>query len=462
MDASPSIARPRSRRSILDSMIGMRQRGYLGFFEQIWREDGDLAKLEFGKTSVFLVTHPRHVRHITVQRERYDKAASYDSVRALLLGNGLVTSTGALWRRQRKLIAPFFTPRAIEQFMPVILEEALAFRADWSQKATQRTPVDMLTEMTNLTGRIILRALFSTKSERDLTEIKHAVELMIGFSSGRQMQMIAAPLWLPTPANRAYYAARALVTKYISQIIDQRRAMPEAEWPRDLLSTMMLARDEETGQPMADALLHDEAVTLFFAGHETTARTLSFMWYALDQHPEVAARLHAELDSVLGDAPPTVAQLKQLPYALQVIKETLRLYPSAPVYVRDAVVDDVIDGQPIPKGARMMMLPYLTHRHPDFWPNPDHFDPDRWTPEQETARDDYAYHPFAAGQRVCIGNHFALFETHLLVAILARQFAPKLKPGHTPHWAMQGTLTVTNGLPMTIVERQSEGLGARS
>ncbi len=200
-------------------------------------------------------------------------------------------------------------------------------------------------------------------------------------------------------------------------------------------------------------LLRDESITTFFAGHETTARTLTFAWYALASNPTVAARLQAELDTALGDRTPTVADLHQLPYTLQVIKEVLRLYPPAPFYVRDAVGPDTLEGYPIPTGSAIMMSPYFTHRHPDFWERPLEFDPDRWTPEREAAQHPYAYHPFAVGQRVCIGNNFSLLESHILLALLARKFAPRLKPGFVPRWSMSGTLGTSNGFPMFIERR---------
>jgi cytochrome P450 len=193
---------------------------------------------------------------------------------------------------------------------------------------------------------------------------------------------------------------------------------------------------------------------MFFAGHETTARTLSFLWLALAHNPNEEQRLHAEVDHVVGRGRPTLAQLHELPYTLQVIKETLRLYPPAPVYVRDALAEDEIDGVRVPAGARMITLPYLTHRHPDFWEEPARFDPDRWIPEREAARHAQAYHPFAVGQRVCIGNNFSLFESQILVALLAARFLPRPVPGHRPLIEMAGTLVSRNGLPMTIGRRR--------
>ncbi|HVK64736.1 MAG TPA: cytochrome P450, partial [Polyangium sp.] len=198
------------------------------------------------------------------------------------------------------------------------------------------------------------------------------------------------------------------------------------------------------------------SITTFFAGHETTARTMTFTWYALATNPKVTERLHEELDRVLGGRTPTANELRQLPYTLQVIKEVLRLYPAAPFYARDVVTADKLGDFDVPVGATVMLSPYFTHRHPGFWENPEVFDPDRWTREQEDARHGYAYHPFAAGQRICIGNNFSLLESHLLLAMLAQRFTPRLRAGFAPRWSMQGTLGITNGLPMVITPRGIE------
>jgi cytochrome P450 len=214
----------------------------------------------------------------------------------------------------------------------------------------------------------------------------------------------------------------------------------------------MQARDEETGEAMSENLLRDESITTFFAGHETTSKTMTFAWYALACNPQVAVKLHAELDSVLGDRTPTMEDLHHLPYTLQVIKEVLRLYPPAPFYIRDAIAEDKIGNYTTP-AVGVLLSPYYTHRHPDFWENPLQFDPDRWSPEREAKMHPYAYHPFAAGQRVCIGNNFSLLESHILLALLAKKYAPRLQPGFTPQWVMRGTLGTSNGFPMTIERR---------
>lgn len=439
---------------VIDAVIAMARQGVLPYFEGTWRRHGDLVRLQIGSQVRYLAIHPEHVRHISISnRKNYDKRASYDAVRELLLGNGLVTSTGALWKRQRGLMSPFYTPRGIQAFVPMMIADAQQFGARWEELAAAEGQVEMIDEMMLVTASIILKAMFSTQSDEQLETLKDAVETMIRFVSAQQMNPLSAPLWVPTRRNRAYWAASQRVHAFIAEVLAQRRALPDEAWPDDLLSKLMLARDEDTGEGMSDELLRDEAVTTFFAGHETTARTMAFAWYALSQHPQVAARLHAEVDAALGDGVPTVEALKQMPYTLQVIKETLRLYPPAPMYARDAVGDDEIDGVPIPAGSQVLLLPYCTHRHPDFWEQLEVFDPDRWEPEREKQRHPYAYHPFAAGQRICIGNNFSLLESHILLAMLARRFAPRLLPGHRPQIDMGGTLISRNGLPMFIERR---------
>lgn len=445
---------------ILDAVLEMRRKGFLGFFHDVWKQHGDLARIQIGSDSMYLVIHPEHVRHILVtNRKNYEKLESYDVVRKFLVGDGLLTSRGKLWQRQRRLMAPFFTPRNIMDYYPVFLKDGQALTQRWEKLAAAGQEVEMSEEMMRVTAAIILHSMFGSEYAQELVEIKQAIETMIAFTARREIHPFQAPIWLPTPKIRRYKAASRKVNAFIRRIIDTRRQLPEDQWPDDLLSKLMLSRDEETGEAMSESLLRDESVTIFVAGHETTARTLTFMWYALDRHPEIAARLHEEIDTVLAGRMPTIEDLHQLPYLLQVIKETLRLYPAAPVYARDAIEDDEIDGIPIPGGSRIMLAPFLTHRHPGFWPDPERFDPDRWAPECEAERHPTAWHPFAAGQRICIGNNFSLMESHVLTAILAQKFAPRIRPGHRPKLDMVGTLTSLNGVPMVIERRNAVNSG---
>lgn len=444
----------------LAALNRIRRDGFLGAVEHFWRRHGDTFQLRLGAKSIVLALQPDAVRRVTVeQRDIYDKRRSYDGARRYLIGDGLVTSTGKLWRRQRKLIAPFFTPRGIRAYVPTMVREAGELRRRWSELADSRATVDMGEEMMRVTAAIILRTMFSTDSDDAIVTLRHDIEEMISFANSRR-QGVPWPDWLPTTRHRAYRAAHRRVDSYTATVIAQRRALPEADWPEDLLSRMMRP-DPQTGATMDEQLLRDESVTAFVAGHETTARLLTAAWLALAEHPEVEDRLHRELDEQLGDDEPSLANLRRLPYTLQVVKEVLRLYPPAPFYARDATADDVIDGFRIPAGSAVLVSPYFTHRHPDFWPDPERFDPDRWTPEAEAERHPAAYHPFAAGPRVCIGNSFALLEAHLLLALLAREFAPRPISRYAADWRMEGLLLLKNGLPVTITRRANLRSGPR-
>ena len=438
---------------LLRFIHGVRTLGFLEFMGRQWRAHGDVFQVRIGRRTLMCALHPDAVEHVNVgQRHNYDKRASYDPVRKYLLGEGLVVSTGELWRRQRKLMAPFYTPKGVQAYAALMLRDGARLVDRWQALASAGTEVEIAEEMTLVTASIILKAMFSTETMESIHQMKDAVEAMITFVSA-QLAGVGLPAWLPTAKRRRYDAARQLVHRSISTLIAKRRSIDEAQWPDDLLSRLMKARDDETGQAMSESLLRDESITTFFAGHETTARTMTFAWYALATNPQVTQRLHEELDRVLGGRLPTADGLRQPPYALQVIKEVLRLYPAAPFYVRDALAADQLGGFDVPAGAAVMVSPYYTHRHPQFWNRPEVFDPDRWTREQESSRHGYAYHPFAAGPRICIGNNFSLLETHLLLATLAQRFIPRLRAGFQPQWTMQGTLGIANGLPMVITAR---------
>jgi cytochrome P450 len=431
--------------------MNMRRRGFLQFMTDVWRSEGELATINFGIFKAILTVHPDHIKYVAIDnRDNYDKVATYEVVRKYLLGDGLLTSVGETWRRQRKLMAPFFTPRGVQRYGNTMVEECQAFTRRWEQKSRAGEPVEMIDEMMKITASIILKTMFSLQTDAEVLEFREPVDTLIQTVSKLRLSVIHLPMWLPTPTHQHYYAARKLCHTFINKIIAARHELPESKWPDDILSQLMSARDDDTGQPMSDQQLLDECITLFFAGHETTARTMAFAWYAMSQNPEVESRFHTEIESALGDRTPTIDDLKKLTYTSHIIEETLRLYPAAPMYARDVVHADTIDGKVIPAGSVMLLMSYLTHRHPQFWPDPDRFDPDRWLPEAEKARHPYAYHPFAAGQRICIGNHFSLFESLILLAILGQRFAPRMLSGHQPEIEMAGTLTSKNGIHMSL------------
>ena len=434
----------------------LRADGWLEFLMDMWRTQGDLPLLRTGLGNVLMIIHPEHVRHVSITaRQSFDKLKSYETTRVLLLGDGLIASNGGLWKRQRRLMASFFSPRSIEQYYPVMLAAAEATARRWDPIARTATPIDMINEMMLVTARIIVQSMFGADvAEERLNSLQGDIEGMIGFVTRRGFFPLQPPMWMPLPSHRRYRAAQARVHALIQDVIARRRSQPRGDWPDDLLSKLMLARDEETGEAMTDMLVRDESLGIFIAGHETTARTMSFLWLALQENPDVEARLHAELDSVLPrEDVLTLEHLKRLPYTLQVIKEVLRLYPPAPAYARDTAVEHTMDGMRVPAGTLMLLFPCATHRHPAFWEEPERFDPDRWLPEREAARHPYAYHPFAAGHRICLGNNFAMLEAHILAALLVRRFRARLVAGHRPQLDMAGLLIIRNGLPMVMTRR---------
>ena len=438
----------------LKNIRTMTVQGMLEFVSGNWRRYGDIFEVQVGPQKLVIVIHPDHVRHVTLTNaQNYEKLKSYDPVRKYIIGDGLVTSTGELWKRQRRLMAPFYTPRAVQEFAAIMLRDTLATAGRWDDLAANTPQVEMFDEMALITASIVLKAIFSTESDEDILQIKEDVETMINYAGGQAKNPFRLPDWLPTIDNIAYRQARDRVHAYINDIIDYRLEMDEADYPNDLLSKLITAEDSETGERMSRKLLLDEALTNFFAGYETSARAMSFAWYALARNPEVKARLHDELDRELGDEVPTLETLKRLPYTLRTIKETLRLFPPAPMYAKDVIDDDVIDSYRVEKGSVMLVMPYFTHRHPDFWPDPLRFDPDRHAPDAEKERHPQAYHPFASGQRVCLGNSFSLLETHIILAILAHRFDPALPPGYEPQWVGETLLDITNGLPMILTKR---------
>ncbi len=440
--------------SIPSAFKGLSKHGFLDYIGNAWKDHGDFFKLNLGFRSLIFAMHPDVVQYVNITNSKnYDKVKSYNVVRKYLTGEGLVASTGELWKKQRKLMSPFFTPKGVQAYANIMIRDAVEISERWEELAKRGEELEMSEEMMRVTASIILKSMFSSELDEETLEMKECVEVMIKYATTKE-QGLYAPDWVPTKRNKIYFRAKEKVHVYINRIIQQRKSIPTDQWPDDLLSKLMLTKDEETGEAMSENLLRDESITAFFAGHETTARTMSATWYALSMNPEAAKKLHEELDRELGEREPTVEDLFRLPYTLQVVKEVLRLYPAAPFYVRDAVEDDVINGHKVNKGTAIMLSPYFTHRHPDFWKDPLKFDPDRWTPEKEAARHKYAYHPFATGKRVCIGNNFSLLESHLLVAILAKKFAPQLRPNFDVTWEMQGTLGTKEGFPMKIIQRR--------
>ncbi|HJL00965.1 MAG TPA: cytochrome P450 [Polyangiaceae bacterium LLY-WYZ-15_(1-7)] len=389
-------------------------------------EHGDHVCFRFAHYDYRLIGDPEDVRHVLVRHhENYVKSRNYAGLR-LTLGEGLVTSEGAHWKRQRKLAQPVFTPRRLTGFVDTMAACTDALLEDWERRGRGAPlALDVHREMMRLTFRIVGLTLMGVDLEGEAQTFAGALEEALHFANDYVENPLSLPPWVPTARNRRFRAAMATLDGTVGRLVRARR---EEGGEEDLLGMLVAATDG--GERMTDAQLRDEVLTMVVAGHETTANALSWTWALLSQHPAVARRVEAEARSVLGDGPPTAADLDRLEYTERVIREALRLHPPVWIIERDALAEDSLGGYRVPAGATVAISPYALHRHPRWWANPEGFDPDRFLPERVAERPRYVYLPFGAGPRVCIGAGFALMEAKLILAMIARRHRLELEPGH--------------------------------
>lgn len=420
----------------------------LRFFVEAGNQYGDVVHLDLGPREFYLLNHPDYIRYVLQDNYRnYHKG--YDPIEPLI-GNGLVMSEGNFWRRQRRLMQPAFHRDQLASFADVIAGATAEMLSRWERAARHETLLDMAEEMTHLTLQVILRTMFSTDIDDKIDVASRAFEDALAYMN----QQLMAPFeWLqhiPTPAKRRFQRALTALDDIVYGIIAERRHSDDD--PGDLLSMLLNAQDEETGESMTDKQVRDEVMTIFLAGHETTANALAWVWYLLSKYPATARQVRSEVDDVLGDRAPAYEDLQNLTYMRRVIDETLRLYPSAWMFARQAVEDDEIGGYSIPAGATLMLSPFVTHRRAEFWENPEGFDPERFTPERVKERARYAYFPFGGGPRRCIGEGFALMEAQLVMAMVVQRFRLHLVPGHRVEPQPMATLRPHPGVLMTVHE----------
>jgi cytochrome P450 len=385
---------------------------------------------------IYVFSHPDHLKHVlATHHQNYTKGIGIDRV-GMLLGDGLMVSEGELWRRQRKMIQPAFHPQVIAGLAGQMVEANLQLREKWLAAAGRGEPVNLTQDTSDLTLQIVLRAV-----------IGNDLDSMIAAHGGNPFSLLTDD----TERNLAFAHKFRSLSKLISDCIDRRRRLDVRR--ADLLSMLIDARDRESGQPMPDHQLIDEAMTLIVAGHETTASALNLLWYLISQHPGAAGRLQQEVDTLPRDA--DSAEPERLPYTRQVIQETLRLYPPGWLLTRRAVGADTVGGYPLPAGADVFISPYLVHRHPEFWREPERFDPERFIPAVQAQRHRFAYLPFALGPRACIGEHFAMAEMLIHTALLAREIHLKYVAQQPIALESRVNLRTRHSLMMTPVARHS-------
>jgi cytochrome P450 len=418
-----------------------------GYLTRIAREHpGEVVGFRLGPVTVYLVTHADHVQHVLHDEWRaFGKGGMWKGTRPVI-GNGLVTSDGAFWLRQRRLMQPLFNVghlAALTDVMIDVIEHEVARLV-----ARGSATVEMDREMNAMTQRVILGTMLGQGIDRDETD-RLGEAMRVAFEGmNLRIFLYFLPDWVPLPGERRFRAAIAAIDEAMLRLVRERRA---GGAPRDdLLSLLLRARDEDTGEGMDDRQLRDELATIFAAGQDTTANAMTWLWYALEQNPEVERRLRAEVASVLGDRRPTFDDLARLTYTKQVLQEAMRLYPPAWMFPRFADREAIIDGHRIPAGSALLLSPFVSHRDPRFWPEPEVFDPERFAAERADERPRYAYYPFGGGPRQCIGNHFAMMEAQLITAMMVQRLRPRLVPGQRVVPASVATLKPRHPLKMTL------------
>lgn len=424
------------------------RRDSLTYLQNATREHGDVVYLRFGPQDVFFLNHPDYIKDVLVTHHQ-----SFMKGRALqrakrLLGEGLLTSEGDFHRRQRRLAQPAFHRGRIASYGSVMTTYAARTSSRWHDGAT----LDISQEMMRLTLAIVGKTLFDTDVESEADEIGAALTAVMELFDFLLLPFSELLEKFPLPHVRRFQKARARLDETIYRIIDERRRSNEDRG--DLLSMLLSARDEEgDGGQMDDEQVRDEVMTLFLAGHETTANLMTWTWYLLSEHADVEAKLHEELCAVLEGREPTVEDVPRLRYTEMVVAESMRLYPPAWAIGRLALKDYELGGYTIPAKALVLLSPYVTHRDERYFPDPTRFDPERWTPEAKESRPQFAYFPFGGGTRRCIGEGFAWMEGILLLASLARNWRMRLVPGHRVETMPVITLRPKHGMRMRMEKK---------
>ncbi len=416
----------------------------LGFYQSYWREYGDITRLHwYGPFEAFLCVHPDMVeRVLQANWSNYPKGFFYKRL-AVFTGKGLFTSEGDLWLRQRRLAQPAFHRAKIEGLCAVMSATVAETLARW-ERANTREPFNLASEMMQLALQIVGRTLFGTDLGGDAHRFHNLMNVAL-FHIEHRFNPLTWPEKVPTPRNRKYLAAKLQLDGWILEIVRQRRTNHENH--HDLLQLLLDARDE-SGQGMSDRQLADEALTLLVAGHETTADALSWAFSLLANNPQTREELESEAQ-FLGKNDVKFEDLVSLPYSRMVFEESLRIYPPIWALAREAKANDEIGGFPVAARSTVMVLPFLTHRHPEFWPDPQRFDPTRFTPQNVQKRPKFAYFPFGGGPRLCLGQSFALMEGQIALAMIAARLRLEFAPGQTLQMHSSLAVRPKNGLWMT-------------
>jgi cytochrome P450 len=419
----------------------------LGYFTGIVREYGDVVGLRVFNFRILLINHPDDIEDVLVNHPRKFIKGRVLQANKRVFGKGLLTSEGDFWLRQRRLAQPAFHRARIAGYGSTMVEYTERLLDEW-QDGEER---DIHKEMMRLTLQIVGKTLFDADVEHDAQDVGKSLELLLEIGADFRRTLFV-PQWLPTPTNLRKERAIRLIEKVLYRIIAEKRA--SGRDAGDLLSMLLAAQDED-GSRMTDQQLRDEAITLFLAGHETTANTLSWTWWLLAQNPAVEAKLHAELRTVLGGRAPTLEDLPKLIYTNHVITESMRLYPPAWGTARTAIEDHEIAGYAVPKGSGVSFAQWTVHRDVRWYDAPEEFRPERWEGDLLKRIPKFAYFPFGGGPRQCIGNSFALMESALTLATIAQRYRFRLVEGHPVVPLASITLRPRHGIRVVLESRSA-------
>lgn len=443
---------------LLGSALDLR-RDLLATFEQAHRRYGDVVRISAGPPGLRIVMYgvfsPEGVRQVlTGTGQRYTKRNLFYRETAAMFGDGILTSEGDRWQRQKRFIQPLFTRHRVAGYVDVMAEEAAALIGRWHHAARHGGTVDAAEDMMRLTLAVIGRVLFGDDLDNATPVLREALPVASAHVLRRGRSPLRLPASWPTPANRRAARAQGQLYGVVESIIDRRRTAIAAR--EDFLSLLLHARDADAlgADRLDDAEIRDQVLIFLLAGHETTATALTFALHLLGRHPDVQQRVRVEAEQVLGvdDHGTTVEQIAALSYTTQVVKEAMRLYPSAYGMGRQIPEGDVIGGYQLPPGADVLVSPWVTHRHPRVWEAPQRFNPDRFAPEQEKRRHRYAYLPFGGGPRACIGQYFSMLEATLVTASIVRAFGLHAPPDPVP-LTIGITLRPAGSVPLTLVSQ---------
>jgi cytochrome P450 len=424
----------------------------LRLFLELAMEFGGVVRFRVAHIPFFLVSDLDAIKRILQDNlKNYVKGVSYEHLRTAM-GNGLLVAEGDLWKRQRKLIQPAFTRQKLADSISTMTGSISGLVKSWEEPARTGEVLDVVSPFMRLAFDMVGKILMGKEIDDKMDLVESVLNEAGDHVYHRMESPFRVPEAVPTKRNRRYKAALKTLYGVVDDVIAKHRS--EESETFTLLSTMVRARDEETGEGMSDQQLRDEVLTFLMAGHETTGDALCWVFYLLSMHPGACRILGQEVDRVLGKRVPTIEEVPSLVYTGQVIDEAMRLYPPAWAFTRTAVARDELKGYPVPAGSNIIICPHVNHRLPELWDHPEAFDPDRFAPDRQEKRHIYAYFPFGGGPHTCIGRHFSLLEMKLAVAMISQRYRLELVPGQRIEAAPRISLRPSDEIRMKILPRK--------